>query len=552
MASRNRGNSFTGRMVSRRDVLRAGGVMIPAGILLPAWMRANAQTAAPTFDFFISTTGSDSNPGTLSQPWAITALNSKSSQYAGKKVGLVAGTYDVSAANLTPRLFNVPLYSVPSGSSSSPTYISSCDTNGNYSPRAAYLSAKTSGGKYTGSDQSLTNVPNEGGLIGNTNSTCNYITIDGLRFSGVRSTFLAFGQGPGTTYTNNGIIVQNCEFFDSNDTAYGVAGGNYASVQFFNCLGALYHNNYVHNCVAYSSNSSANSGHLSAAMTWCCRGTTFQYNTCVETGGFYGKEGGSQGTIIRYNYVQHQGNPGGEGVVNFTGYAASGMADTTQIYNNIFYTNADGLRLVPNLSYGGGQGWVTPLHIYNNTVYWTSPSVTGFEMFAESGTSAVGGLKLYNNIFAGPAQANEGTTTLNYSAPSVMGYNLYQSATQRWYLTSNATGSPVGVNALSSLSAARSGSQGGGGLSSSLFEQGTVISSQSIQELFAQSGTFAALFKLASGSDATGAGKSNGTSGGTATDIGAWGNGATQIGCNFNSSPPVSTPVPDAPVLTVS
>ena len=57
--------------------------------------------------------------------------------------------------------------------------------------------------------------------------------------------------------------------------------------------------------------------------------------------------------------------------MNFTGYAASGMADTMQIYNNIFYTNADGLRLVPNLSYGGGQGWVTPLHIYNNTVYWT-------------------------------------------------------------------------------------------------------------------------------------------------------------------------------------
>src|SRR5262249_22468303 len=119
----------------------------------------------------------------------------------------------------------------------------------------------------------------------------------------------------------------------------------------------------------------------------------------------------------------------------------------------------------------------------------------------------------------------------------------------------NSSGSAFsGFSSATDLATARANSQAGGGLSSSLFEQGTVISSQSLAQLFAQSGTFAALFKLASGSNASGAGRSNGTSGGSATDIGAWGNGATQIGCTMGSSVSAPPPaaVPDAPKLTVS
>jgi hypothetical protein len=559
MASGKRSVLFARGPISRRDVLRAGSALLPAGILLPAWLRAGAATTA-TFDYYISTTGSSSNPGTLASPWDIGCLNTKSGTYAGRRVGLIAGTYDVSSLNANTILsFNTPLFAIPSGTSaSSPTYIGSCDTSGNYTQGAAWIQAKTPGGTYTGTDNQTTppqptppgSVPREGGILGNTNSSCQYITIDGLRLSGVRSTPLAFGQGPGTGYQNVGIVVQNCELFDCSDILYGTAAGNYASVQFFNCTGALFQNNYVHNCAAFSANSSANTGHLSAALTWCCKDTLLQYNTCIETGGFYGKEGGTQGTIIRYNYVQHLGNAGGEGVVNCTGYAAGGMTGTTQIYNNIFYTNADGFRLVPNLAYNAGQGWSTPLHIYNNTVIWTSPYVTGLEMFAQPGTSAVGGFQFYNNIMAGPAQTNEGTTTLNFAAPGVVGYNLYQTATQRWYLTSDSSGSSASpVATATSLSAAQSAYRAGGGPGT--FEQNTVISSQTIAQLFTQSGTNAARFTLAAGSNAIGAGKSNGTSGGTAVDIGAWGNGATQIGCNF-SSVATAPVVPDAPKLSVS
>ncbi len=48
-----------------------------------------------SFDYYISTTGSDSNDGSEGSPWAITALMSKSAEIAGKRVGLKDGTYTV-------------------------------------------------------------------------------------------------------------------------------------------------------------------------------------------------------------------------------------------------------------------------------------------------------------------------------------------------------------------------------------------------------------------------------------------------------------------------
>src|SRR5262249_29274500 len=50
---------------------------------------------AEEFDFYIDPSGSDLNDGSLAHPWAITALNTKQSTYAGLRVGLLNGTYDV-------------------------------------------------------------------------------------------------------------------------------------------------------------------------------------------------------------------------------------------------------------------------------------------------------------------------------------------------------------------------------------------------------------------------------------------------------------------------
>src|SRR5881394_1643565 len=81
------------RILTRRDALALGAVAATSLYLPGGWIRsASAQTS---FDYYIGPNGSDSNPGTLSQPWALSALNTKRSTYAGKVVGLLDGTYAI-------------------------------------------------------------------------------------------------------------------------------------------------------------------------------------------------------------------------------------------------------------------------------------------------------------------------------------------------------------------------------------------------------------------------------------------------------------------------
>ena len=86
-------------MVTRRSLLKQGAYAALALRAVPSLVRtASAQTSSPSgFDYYISPSGSDNNPGTQSQPWAITAINTRGADYAGKRVGLLDGTYNVHA-----------------------------------------------------------------------------------------------------------------------------------------------------------------------------------------------------------------------------------------------------------------------------------------------------------------------------------------------------------------------------------------------------------------------------------------------------------------------
>jgi hypothetical protein len=63
-----------------------------AGIADADAKEGEAGIGAP-FDYYISTSGSDSNPGTLASPWAITSLqvtNSNFSRFDGVGIGCIA------------------------------------------------------------------------------------------------------------------------------------------------------------------------------------------------------------------------------------------------------------------------------------------------------------------------------------------------------------------------------------------------------------------------------------------------------------------------------
>lgn len=101
--------------------------------------------SAASFDYYISTTGSDSNAGTLAAPWAITTLMYDSANWTkingtGVSIGLLPGTYNISAY-----MANDPAHGalvVPGGASASAVnYIASCNSSGVYERGTVTLDA---------------------------------------------------------------------------------------------------------------------------------------------------------------------------------------------------------------------------------------------------------------------------------------------------------------------------------------------------------------------------------------------------------------------------
>ena len=77
-------------MITRRKLRKSGVVQLSAReCTVRAFRHSALAQSAVSFDYFISPKGDDNNPGTLASPWSITALNSKRSTYAGKKIGII-------------------------------------------------------------------------------------------------------------------------------------------------------------------------------------------------------------------------------------------------------------------------------------------------------------------------------------------------------------------------------------------------------------------------------------------------------------------------------
>lgn len=177
------------------------------------------RAAGQAFDYYMSPTGVDTNTGSLSSPWSLSAFNTKQSTYAGKRVGLIGGTYQyvnsgsgpvsiysLIMANSVNQLFNTQ--GGPTGSQ--PTYIASCGTNGLYSPRTATIDC---------SDPITNALPTvEVGLLGQNDSQVGGVTqYDNITFDGICVRYWTAHalsvRAIGQTITNS--VFQNCEIYNS-------------------------------------------------------------------------------------------------------------------------------------------------------------------------------------------------------------------------------------------------------------------------------------------------------------------------------------------------
>ena len=532
--------------LSRRDVLRMGAAALPAGLMLPAWLTAEAATAPSTFDFYIGPQGSDSNSGTVNAPWAISSLRTASgnfSQLGGKRIGLLPGKYDVS--DLMQNDPVVGALQVPGGSSSSPTYLASCDSSGKYSPRTATLDAKGSSGLFGGGVGRGAGVW-DGPIIAHTgqypkNYAVSNLVIDGLVLTGfsykaIRIGGASSGDGPsGIT----GVTIQNCELTGGGHNS-GDITDNTSAIWIDGCVGAVVSNNYIHNNIGFSA---ASGDHLNAIICWQSQGTVIQYNTCVNAGSVYGKEVANQGTNVQYNYIDvsmYSVPATAYGIQDFTGANTNGLTQTTNIHHNIVITSGFGIG---RATLSDNYGFSTPVNVYNNTIVGKSGAYTALWLTCEDS----GVLKVYNNIYTGVGDGSGYKSFLtDPKAPTVWDFNLVKASGMSWALRQNATLSNV-IGTYSSTSAFASALSSNGGIGGA--ESHSVVNDN---PGFVGSGSFASAYQLSSSSPAKGAGRTNGTSAGSACDMGAWGNGATQVGCNFAGGAGGTSTVPMAPALTVS
>lgn len=539
---------------TRREFLHYGGAVVGASILAASWPRgAAAQTT--TFDYFISPTGSNSNPGTLASPWALTAINSKQSTYAGKKVGIIGdqGTYECltiyGGGSYPAGIFPDAMYSIQGGTSaSSPTVIASCNSSGVYVARLAVLD-----GQATSSNNSA-GVSIIGSVRG---SASQYITMDGLSLKNAYYHAVTFGAQDTISPTMRapGIVVQNCAISGVTNSQ---VQENPTCITLYSCTGALIQNNLL-----TGSTDQTGQNRAGGFEQWSSYGSIIQFNSIIGSAstaiGIVCKNAGNQNNTIRYNFVDlsaigtagSDSNPGGIMVDN------DGVAGSTDyVYNNIVISSTP---LGPNdMNVGSYPDWLSGFNCYNNTFV----GVPGGQNLFCAHYSAPGTFQNYNNVYYCTAAASV-RGLLNAMNGSTAGtgnlalsdYNCYYNlatigAGVSAYAAPGASypPAPTLVHTTAALGAQMPTACIGKEAHSNISNPAFVLGNPS-----GAAGTTPAQYQLASGSPCKGTGSTNGQTSGTATDMGAWGNGATQIGCNFTPGASTTAPlVPAAPSLSVS
>ena len=540
--------------LSRREFVRSAGMAAACAAVGLGGQRTVAQTATPSFDFYVSPTGTGTNAqGDLNNPWPISMLNDATarSRYSGKRIGFMNGTYNCASLAFKSS-FGSNAVNIDGGSPGSPTVVQAINS------RQAIIRGDTGtiGVNYVNWNAG------GGGLLGTDNSVPHngYITIDGFVFTGWNKTVVTIKQ-IGTTRAP-GITIQNCEItgldghWEKNSTNNPTPsignplGVNYFCMEIGSADGILIQNCYFHDNVGWCV---GDTDHFHALGFWSSTNGTIQYCTFINSQGLQGKEAqngyGSGGLVFRYNYVDSIINgqiTAANGLLDFT-TASNGVTRPTQIYNNIIHANRP-LDLIPSqYAFPGTSAQNQPnfsQQIYNNTLLVAEDCLTHIN---EGGAimAQAGGLSIYNNLWQWDAGltgaralafAGEGLGLCDYNLYPTNGGNpewLSYHALRGWYeaMPFKSTNSWAVWQAYADAHSPTPSS-------SPLF----ILSGAKYGP-----GGSATYYQLQNASPARNSGSTTGRVGSSVCDIGAWGNGALRIGCDFSAGaapePPASVKV---------
>lgn len=455
-----------------------------------------------TFDYYIGPSGSDSNDGlTTGTPWAITALNTKQATYTGQTVGLLDGTYNVkSLLDLNTDIDEWAL-DVDGGTEGAPTIVKSVN------PRGAVINAKD-GSTYGNVDSTP--------MLGHSGSTAHrgHVVFDGLKLTGHSRLGIRIGiYGVGALMS--GVIVRNCEFTDFNGSAFGTSSGlNFEQLELNRCTGHKVQNNYFHDNVGEIAGSN---DHFSAVLQWESNQGLYEYNTVVNSGALYGKEGDQWGHTFRFNHIDNSAidDDVSQGLFDWAGNSTDhGVA--TVVHNNVIVAGQV-CTLIETLDESGY--FPNGIQCYNNTFVIKASVASRGPVFR----AATGLMECYNNIIVDEASDDHTYCANNIDGPGVFDFNLYYtSGDDQWSTYSDQN--DISRTTVSTFALWKAAMPAGTDLNS--------ISGSN--PLFVASGANAAYYDLQSGSPAKNAGKTGGVSGGTTVHMGAWdGVVGRRIGCDF-------------------
>ena len=347
-----------------------------------------------TFDFFMAPNGDDvTGNGTLGNPWSITAINSKQSTYAGKKIGVIGDISGVqtsiqfgTANGTQTTLFSLfanstPILNLNGGpNSSTPTILASCNSSGVYTPQWAIIDvANPSGGAHPTLDSSyVTGQNHDGG--GAMPANLGNFTIDGLVLRNF--CFAAIGAGyTGLTRQVNNIVIKNCEMYGSNNSS---TSNNNGAIRIDNTTGLQVLNCKIHDC---ASSSGGFPPAYPAVMSYNSTGLVVTNCTFYNIDSVQQKDANQDG-IVSYCYL----DCGSFGVHSGSSYGSyyegiTGTGRTTTFHHNIclgpFY-----------LSGGTFSNFTGDYEVYNNTFYLTGSQMPIFYWQSSTGT-----FHTYNNVF---------------------------------------------------------------------------------------------------------------------------------------------------------
>lgn len=453
---------------------------------------------AATFDFYISASGSDANAGTQNAPWAITALATKA-QVAGKRIGLLNGTYNLSG--MTPlsggdnNLINVQV------SATADTTVAAVN------PRLAIIQGNN-GASYP---------HNNSGLIGTTSNTGRLI-LDGLKITGFGSSGMVLGnsgnQGSATVFTPN-ITVRNCEFTggDIRGTAFG---GNHAAMKCYQLQSCLFENNWCHDNIARDG--AGSNDHFSDILFFHQKDCIIRQCSFERSGGIYGKWSRSVNITVDRCYFDFTGYNGETRTIFDFNTFESGAVGFIKIRNNVVIApQCADMRPTSNQLAGG----TTNLEFVNNTIVHSAHGLIG--------TVPAGTANIYNNIFTSTASGDQSFVTINVDSNGLIDFNDYYNPTDpKWgsYSSNLASGGRTTYNYTGWKAAMGNNSQTG---------LGCDANSITTDPLFAMLGSKAFRYQVQAGSPALTSGRVNGLIGGTTCQAGAFGGSVaiTQVGCDF-------------------